>query len=162
MPKSLQQDFADYQNSRGLIAAMGVAHDSFASIAGMKSKTVPGIGAASGWNFMKSMMRDFGLADADIDQLLGQYPSYYAQMEVLTKKIYQRPDFYTNLYDKPTNVKRISDAMTAIQIMQQRDFYESRLRNEMLTSMLVEQALAKHVESINGQVVSDIKNLQHE
>jgi hypothetical protein len=159
-PEGHMENYSDFMDSRALQATMGVAHNTYASLAGMKSKSAPGVGNGSGGNFMKSMMRDFGLTDPEINQMLGEYPSYYAQMEVLTKKIYQRPDFYTDLYDKPANVKRIKAAMTAIQIMQQRDAFDSALRHEMLTSLMVEEALGKHVERIGGGAVSGLKDLQ--
>ncbi len=157
--KEVADDYADYMDSRSMRATIGVAHNSYATLTGMKAKTVPVEGDNGGWNYMKSMMRDFGLSDDDISQMLGEYPSYYAQMEVLTKKIYQRPDFYTDLYDKPANVKRIKAAMTAIEIMQQRDAFDSALRREMLTSLMVEQALGKHVDRISGGTGGDIKDM---
>ena len=158
--KEIADDYADYMDSRTMRATIGVAHNTYATLAGMKAKTVPVDDGTGGWDYMKSMMRDFGLSDEDIVEMLGEYPSYYAQMDVLTKKIYQRPDFYTDLYDKPTNVKRIRAAMTAIQIMQQRDAFDSALRREMLTSLMVEQALGKHVDRISGNVGGDIKKMR--
>lgn len=157
--KEVADDYADYMDSRGMRATAGVAHDSYATLTGMKAKTVPVQNGGGGWDYMKSMMRDFGLSDEDIVEMLGEYPSYYAQMDVLTKKIYQRPDFYTDLYDKPANVKRVRAAMTAIEIMQQRDAFDSALRREMLTSLMVEQALGKHVDRISGNVGGDIKSM---
>lgn len=157
--KEVADDYADYMDSRAMRATAGVAHNSYATLTGMKAKTVPVEDGSGGWDYMKSMMRDFGLSDEDIVEMLGEYPSYYAQMDVLTKKIYQRPDFYTDLYDKPANVKRIRAAMTAIEIMQQRDVFDSALRREMLTSLMVEQALGKHVDRISGNVGGDIKDM---
>ncbi len=114
----------------------------------------------SGWAYMKALMMEIGVVDEnadgdvhdEIDRVLGERPSYYAQMEVLTKKIYQTPEFYTNLYDKPANVERIGASIDAITLMNQRDRYESLLRQEMLTSLLVEDALEEHVEDINTQI----------
>ena len=65
-----------------------------------------------------------------------------------------------NLFWSNTNVKRIRAAMTAIQIMQQRDAFDSALRREMLTSLMVEQALGKHVDRISGNVGGDIKKMR--
>ncbi|MGB4057546.1 MAG: hypothetical protein WBK77_05640 [Alphaproteobacteria bacterium] len=158
--EQLSKDFSKYQTMRHILATMGVAHNSYASIVGMKGKTEQGLGAQSGWNYMKALMRDFGLSDANINELLGEYPSYYAQMEVLTKKAYQHPDFYTNLYDKPANVKRISATLEAINIMQQRDVFESSLRREMLTSLMVEEALRKRAEDMSGSATSDSGDMQ--
>ncbi len=137
-----------YLRRRALFAINNVAHNSYSNILGMKASAArdeSGAGAQSGWNYMKSMLRNFGLEDTEIHKYLGDYPSYHAQMEVLTKKIYQSPEFYTNLYDKPSNVERIGTSMEAIKLMQARDHLKSALRREMLTSLLVEQALGKHV-----------------
>ena len=139
-----------HYNTRSYAAKMNIAHNSFINLVAMKSAaptgpTGPSLTEDAGWSYMKSMMREFGLTDAEINSYLGDRPSYYAQMEVLTKKIYQSPNFYTNLYDKPVNVERIGIALDAITLMAQRDRYESLLRREMLTSLLVEQALDKEV-----------------
>lgn len=155
--KSFQQRYMD---QRHIVAMQNIAHNSFAEIVAMKansdrlldtSRANPDV---SGWNFMKSMMREYGMSDEEIDSLLGEYPSYYAQMEVLTKKMYQNPDFFTNLYDKPVNLERISATMDTIRIMQQRDQFESKLRQEMLTSMLLEDALSATQEGADSALSS--------
>ncbi|MGH1403887.1 MAG: hypothetical protein ACRBDL_06555 [Alphaproteobacteria bacterium] len=122
----------------------------------------------SGWAYMKALFREFGMTDDDgdgnltneIDDILGVRPSYYAQMEVLTKKIYQSPDFYTNLYDKPANVERIGASIDAITLMNQRDRFESMLRREMLTSLLLEEELTKHTEGVNARVYELMRRSQ--
>lgn len=124
----------------------------------------------AGWAYMKALMMEMGITGIDtngdgdvldaaditvgeqIDEMLGERPSYYAQMEVLTKKIYQTPDFYTNLYDKPANVERIGASIDAIALMNQRDRYETLLRQEMLTALLVEENLKTHVDDVNTQI----------
>lgn len=122
----------------------------------------------AGWSYMKAMMREFNMfddnanssTDDEIEAMLGVRPSYYAQMEILTKKIYQSPNFYTNLYDKPANVKRIGVAMDAIALMNLRDRYDSQLRQEMLTSLLVEEGLAPKVEQISADIYNAMKTPQ--
>jgi hypothetical protein len=158
LAKDLPGQALSFTDARRLFAVQNVAHNSFANIVALKAQSAPGLGAQSGWNYMKSLLRDFGLPDADIHALMGAYPSYYAQMEVLTKKIYQSPDFYTNLYDKPANVKRIGASMDAIKIMQGRDMLDAALRREMLTSMLVEDALKAQVDNLNGRIAAEITN----
>lgn len=154
--------FPDYQNARSLIAKQSVAHNSFLEIAAMKASSQAGEGAQSGWNFMKAMLKDFGLADDEIHAYLGAHPSYYAQMEVLAKKIYQNPDFYTNLYDKPANIDRIGASLEAFKLMQTRDLFESSLRKEMLMSLLVEQALAKHYNAVDAKLESVTSKLRYQ
>jgi hypothetical protein len=147
--KSVERYGSLYQAVRADIAKRNVAHNSFTNIVAEKSASKVGSGADSGWNFMKALMRDFGLNDTDTHKTMGNYPSYYAQMDVLTKKIYQNPDFYTNLYDKPVNLKRNSAAMEAIKLMQSRDLYKASLRREMLLSMMVEEQVAKRIDAID-------------
>ncbi len=122
----------------------------------------------TGWAHMKALLREFGVVDEnasgdtndEIDNILGERPSYYAQMEVLTKKIYQHPNFYTNLYDKPANVDRIGASIDAITLMNQRDRFESILRREMLTSLLIEEELGKHVKSVNSTIYEQMQQNQ--
>ena len=139
-----------YLDARRLMAMNNVSHNSFAHIMSMKASAEEGLAEQSGGAFMKAMMRDFDFSDTEIEEFLGEFPSYYAQMEVLTKKLYQHPDFYTNLYDKPANVSRIGASMDAIKLMQMRDWYETVTRREMLSSLLVEAGLTKHVNKIDG------------
>ena len=65
--------------------------------------------------------------------------------------MYQSPNFYTNLYEKPTNVRRISTSMEAIKLMQTRDQFELSLRKEMLLSMMLEQEIAAQVKDVSTQ-----------
>jgi predicted GNAT superfamily acetyltransferase len=61
-------------------------------------------------------------------------------MDLLTKKIYQNPKFYTELYDKPVNIDRKEVAMRAIGLMQKRDFYRSIMRSEAIMAVWLETA----------------------
>ncbi len=192
--KAVAYDTRGHYQTRSFAAKMGVAHNSFINIVGMKSSAPVGRATAApppapplqitntrgpippatnytedaGWTYMKAMMREFGIQDRnasgstddEIHALLGNRPSYYAQMEVLTKKIYQNPDFFTNLYDKPANVERIGAAMDAIMIMNQRDRYDSLIRRELLTSMLVEEGLSPHVEDVNARMFAAMQQVQ--
>ncbi len=144
--------FQKYLQARRHIAMQNVAQNSYTKVVGMRAKAPADLGNENGGAFMKSMMREFGLEDDDIHNLLGDYPSYNAQMDVLTKKIYQSPKFYTNLYDKPANVERIDVSMSAIGLMNARDHYDSVLRREMLISLLVEQALLEQRQEIDGNL----------
>ncbi|MCK5284122.1 MAG: hypothetical protein KAJ86_00900 [Alphaproteobacteria bacterium] len=139
---------SSYMNSRQLMAVKNIAHNSLAHLVSMKAKTNSKDSDSNGPSFMKALMRDFNLSDDDINGLLGEYPSYYAQMDVLTKKIYQNPNFYTNLYTKPANIDRISVSMEAIKLMQLRDQFKASLRREMLTSLMVEEELRSHHKKI--------------
>lgn len=77
----------------------------------------------------------------NIFDLIGYNPSYYSQLEVLAKRIYQNPDFYAKLYDTPANVSRKKVAMKAVELMLDRAIYESQLRREMNVSVLLSSKL---------------------
>ncbi len=156
--KSINETKDKYLNARGLMALNNIAHNSFTHIVGMKAAApLPENEAVvPGWAHMKTMMREFGLGDEDIAAMLGAQPSYYAQMDVLTKKLYQNPDFYTNLYDKPANVERITASMDAIGLMQLRDQYEGSLRKEMLLSAMIQESLFPRLNLLNA-TIRDLK-----
>ena len=71
----------------------------------------------------------------------GSDPSYYAQMDFLTQKIFQSPRFFADLYDNPANVDRQYAAMQALGLMQRREAYESMIRSELLASLLLEMTI---------------------
>lgn len=153
--------YEPYMNVRSLIAMRTVAQDSFAYIISEKAKGPKDQEGQDGYSvapFLKSLMLEMGIKNTDIEQAIGENPSYYAQMEILTKKIYQHPEFMANLYDKPANVKRLRAAMTAIKVMQDRDIHNALLRREMLMSMLLElQLRIDHKEDLSkglGSVLS--------
>lgn len=141
-PERIDDNAPGYMDAQRVIALNSIAHSSFTNIASMKSRAAEATaGNQPGWAFMKILMRDFGISDPDIETMIGEEPSYWAQMEVLTKRMYQLPDFYTNLYDKPVNVERMGVALDAIKLMQMRDHYNSALRREMLSSAQLETEL---------------------
>ncbi len=126
----------EYMDLRAVWAKRSVAENSYNAIVGMKSA-----GTAGSKDYLKALMQDLGVNDQDATRMMGDNPSYYAQMEILTKKIYQSPDFYTNLYDTPVNVARKGVALQAINLMQKFDLFKSYLRNEASLSVLLELAL---------------------
>ena len=125
-----------YQELRSLVAMRSVAYNSFAHI--IAEKTRGPVLDHRITPHLYALMEEMGMSLEIIQGYLGNDPSYYAQMEVLTKKIYQHPEFIANLYDKPINVKRMKTALNAIKSMQDRDIYQAMLRREMLTSMILE------------------------
>ena len=105
---------------------------------------------------MASMVKDLMPAatpDDEIYALIGENPSYYSQLEVLAKRIYENPDFYANLYDSPANISRKSVAMKAVEMMVDRALFESELRQEMIMSVLLTGELRQRFRDAN-------KNLQ--
>ncbi len=142
--ESNQEDLLD---ARAVIAKRSVALNSFNSIVGMKSE-----GSSGSGEFLGAILKELAMPDNEVLEMLGDNPSYFAQMEVLSKKIYQDPRFYANLYDKPVNVARKGVAMQAIQLMQDRDLYRSQLRTEAMLSILLETELMKIQEDVEGRL----------
>lgn len=139
-----------YSLIRSVIAKRAVAQNSFAAIAGMKGR-----GSKSTCSYVRQVLFNLGM-DADeandfrATRTCGANASYFAQMDILTKKIYQDPGFYANLYDGPANVSRQTASMEGLGLMQDRDIYHSMTRSEMLLATLVE------MEAIKMQ--SDLEN----
>ena len=150
--EKMVQEYAPYMDARQVMAMKNAAHNSYANYIGMKASSPNELGEKSGGAYMKAMMREFGISDADIIVLLGENPSYYAQMEVLSQKMLQHPDFYVNLYDKPANVQRMEVSLQAAQLMRARDIYDSLLRKEMLYALQVELKLAPRMETANAEM----------
>lgn len=144
-----------YMDIRAIAAKRSVARNSFAAIAAMKSQ-----GEKEVQPYLYALMKEMGISDAkkdaksksEIEKYLGERPSYHAQMEVMTKKLYQNPSFYTELYDKPANVARKSVSMEAIALMQKRDMYRSLLRSEAILSVMLETELMGVQESIENEI----------
>lgn len=136
-----------YLNVRAIAAKRSVARNSFASIAALKSS-----GELEVQPYMYAIMREMGIAEAEIPVYLGDRPSYHAQMEILTKKLYQNPIFYTELYDKPANVDRKIVSMQAIGLMQRRDIYRSMLRSEAILSVMLETALEEQQDKVSNEI----------
>ncbi|MFA5593034.1 MAG: hypothetical protein WC989_06955 [Micavibrio sp.] len=152
--RELRRHQHHYMNLRSITALRGIARNSISNILAMKTAT-PNEAAegASAAPYMRSLFRDFGLQDDEIRELLGDHPSYYAQMELLAKKIYQSPAFYTNLYDKPANVARVRAAMQAIKLMQERDIQQALQRREMLLSVMLELRLREQAEGVYSAAI---------
>lgn len=155
---ALKSDSAQeaYLRYRSLIAMRGVARDTAGNIIAMKLASPENIGTDGRERkditpYTMAIMKDLGMRDDEIRTLIGERPSYYAQMELLTKTLYQNQDFYTNLYDKPANVKRLSTALDAIKSIQDRDMYQSRLRQKMLSSMILEMKLREEQRLLEAE-----------
>lgn len=142
----------DYLDTRSLTAIRGLARNSFGHIVGLRARGGNNITTP----FIHTVIRELGVPAAEINEFLGENPSYFAQMEVLTRKMYQNPSFYANLYDKPANVARAGASMQAIKLMQDRDRFEAALRREMLLSALLEMKLRE----AEGQAVGNLTSYQ--
>ncbi len=147
-----------YLALRSVVAKRSVAENSFNAIVGLKSEGAPVYNSAVGaqtYNFLGAIMVELGVDDPlEVKKILGSRPSYYAQLELLAKKIYQNPDFYAGLYDKPANVKRKAVALKAIELMVDRAIYESQTRQEMLSSVLLSARLHESFKEAENALVS--------
>jgi hypothetical protein len=80
-------------------------------------------------------------------------------MDILTHKIFESPEFFTNLYTTPANVERIGVTLQALTLMQNRDRYEASLRREMLLSLILELGLRERQEAVVNEVQNASNNL---
>lgn len=141
-------------DQRAITAKRNVALNSYNSIVGMKSSGTSS-GAANATQYMASVLQNLGITDPmEIQALIGEDPSYLAQMEILAKRVYQDQSFYANLYDKPQNVERTSVAMRALEVMVEREMFESRLRKEMLISVLLSAKLSDRYDAVESALVT--------
>ena len=139
-----------YLDLRSVAAKRNIAEHSFHALVAMKSRGTTG--DPNDPSFMAAIIKDLmpaGTPDEEVFALIGENPSYYAQLELLGKKIYQNPDFFASLYDKPANVKRKSVAMKAVGLMLDRALFESELRQEMMLSVMLSGKLGKDFKTIN-------------
>lgn len=144
-----------YSEYRSVVARRAAAQNSYNTLAAMKMA-----GSGSSEAYIKDVLKYIGISGADADVFLGAktHPdfgavksSYNAQMNLLTKQIYQDPSFYANLMDSKANVKRTSAALQGIGLMQQRDTYKSMARSEMLAALFVELEARKIANNVTGQ-----------
>lgn len=145
---------AEYQHLylalRSVAAKRSVAENSYNAIVGLKSSGSDGMeGASRTREFLGAIIQELGVPVAEISPLIGEKPSYYAQLEILAKKIYQNPDFFAGLYDSPANVERKSVALKAVELMLDRAIYESQIRQEMATSVLLSSRMRPQFRKIN-------------
>ncbi len=168
-----------YLDMRSVVAKRSVAENSLYAIAALKAEgnrresvtNSGGTPTAGGSTpdtepmavrpYMVYVLRQLGVPNTEEAlMILGENPSYYAQMEVLTKKMYQNPQFFTNLYDKPANIQRKATAMQAIKLMQKFDMLESSLRNEASFSVLLELAVMDLQNEVEDQIASLAINVE--
>lgn len=141
-----------YLDLRAIVAKTKVAENSFNALLAMK-----GAGTAGSREYLEAYLKELGIPASEVGEFLGENPSYNAQMEVLTKKAYQSPLFYTNLYDTPANVERKGVAMQAIGLIQKFDLLKSYLRTEASLSILLELSVIQ----LQLQVESNIQSFDN-
>lgn len=138
-----------YMDTRSIAAKRSVAQNAFTSIIAERTEGEPQVG-----RFLKRIVAELGVPEDEVDFILGNNPSYFAQMEVLTKDLYQNPVFYTELYDKPANVLRKGAAIRAIRLMQERDIYERQLQSEMIFATKLGIMLNDEHKRLEGRFIT--------
>lgn len=138
--------FRELHNARNLAAIRSVSHHSYATLAAMRAT---GSGLAS--TQLRQVMQNLGVAAGDVDALIGANPSYFAQMDIFTQKIFQDPSFMVNLYSGPANVARMGVVLQGIKLMSDRDKLDAYLRREMLLSMILEMKLRDRQDALNNE-----------
>ncbi len=151
----------DWMFVRSIMAKRSVAQNSFNHIVGMKAQ---GKGESEEviW-YMDKVLEQLGILNQEerlqiiggtLDDGVtpGLRPSYYSQMELLTKKLYQRPEFYTSLYDKPANIERKKAAMRALGLAQNMDLFKSKLRTEASLAVLTEMEIFKAQDALQNRI----------
>lgn len=151
------QDFENqklYMALRSVAAKRNVAESSYNAIVGLKSSgsKTGGQGMSQTRQFLAAVIKELGVPEDEVFNMIGTNPSYYAQLEILAKKIYQTPNFFAGLYDKPANVERKSVALKAIELMLDRAIYESQIRQEMSMSVLLSAKLEPEFKAIDTQL----------
>ncbi len=142
-----------YMGLRAITAKRNVAQNSMNAIIAMKtSGTDQTTGAPQTAKFMGKLLENLGIPANETQLMLGKNPSYYAQLETLSKRIAQSPEFYSNLYDKPANVTRKGVAIKALDLMIEREMYKSQLRREMLISVLLSSKLKRDADIVNREL----------
>jgi len=141
-----------YMSTRALAAKRSTLLNTYATQIGKKSS-----GGQAVTPYATETLKAMGLPNEAITRILDNAPSYHAQMELLTKKIYQWPNFYANLYDKPANIDRIETSMIGIGVMQLRDQYQSQLNLESNTAVWLETNVDK-LQNYHANEVIHLKN----
>ncbi len=129
-PQRLDRDLFDI---RQIQAKRNVLLESFMAQVGLKSKGLNPVSAQT-----TAVFERLGLPDEVIQRDLKGQPSYYALMDVVTRKLYQDADYYVQLVDDPAANDRIMASGKAFQNMLSRDMAATLQRQEILYSMLLE------------------------
>lgn len=141
------QNRRNYHRFRSLIAKKNVIENSYFAIAAQK---VEGTGVSS--DYLIELLQQVGFEPGQASELIGEAPSYSAQMEILTKKLVQDPNFITSLTDKPANAARQQAALMSFELMQERDAYDSMRRQEVLLALVLEKLLKNRFDTLNSRL----------
>ncbi len=156
--ENARDEVMDY---RSVVAKRSVATNAYDTLVGLKAMGTPagagtGMGSGDMLQYMSLLMQDLGIPEPEVRREIGDRPSYYAQLKFLAKRLYQRPEFYVDLYDTPQNVERKKVAMQAINSILEREIYNSRTRGEAILSQILELHVVKRQADVeNAQNLLD-------
>ncbi len=143
-----------YMDLRSIMAKRSVAEDTFSAVV---SERVSGEDTID-QSFLRRLVVDLGVAEDEIDLLLGKNPSYYAQRKVLSSYIFENPKFYTQLYESPANVLRKNTAIKTLSLALEDDFFDRQIEAEATLATILEVML----EESHSQVSAALTGLEPE
>jgi hypothetical protein len=150
-PQGLAREEAlKYQDLRSLIAKRSVAQNAFSAIA---AERVDGLETID-YSHMKFLVKDLGMTNDEVQELVGDKPSYYAQREVLSNYALENPVFYTELYESPANVYRKDAALKAVNLMMEDDFFDRQLESEATLAVILEVMLEEEHQRTSRELVN--------
>ena len=117
-------------------------------------------GTASDGKFATAILEQMGMSKDAARQALGDTPSYYAMMELLSQTIYQNPTFFSDLYGSPENAARKDVALQAVGLMLDRDQYKSELRSESILAVWLEIEAGRAQDAIMNRFPTDATNIE--
>ncbi len=135
-----------WQQTRSMSLLRGPARDAIAAIIAEKSE-----GVEQNGEFIRSAFASIGMGEEEIRDLVGEKPSAYAVGEVISKILYQNPDFYVALGEGINGATAAGVAMLAAQLMEDRNRYEACLRTEMVLAALLEAKLRGWQEKLDAR-----------
>jgi hypothetical protein len=138
-----------YMDVRSLAAKRSVAEQSIQAVSALKT---PSPITQESRAFLLALMREVGIAEDEAQRLLDQDTSYLGQMDLIARKLVQRPEFYVDLMDKPANVARKSVALQSLSLMQKRELFKSALRSEAIISVLLELELIDAQNRVQNRI----------
>lgn len=146
--ESYSKSAMDYMRFRSLVAKRSVVENSFNTLIAQKAKGTP---AAA--EYMGAILTELGMGATQINDLLSGTPSYLAQMEILSKKVFENPQFYINLQDTPANVERQYVAVKAINLPLQWEKLQVKQRTKLLQAISLELDLMDVQKAIDTDFV---------
>ena len=147
-----RQEAMKYMDLRSILAKRSVAENAFASIV---AERVSGMDTVD-YSFMRRILVDLGVHEDEINEFLGEHPSYYAQRKVLTDYVFENPVFYTELYESHANVLRKDTAIKALNLMLEDDMFDRQLESEAVLAVMLETMLRdEHIRV--GRQITDLE-----